>query len=479
MDIVNSLMEIVKTYDGTEAARKDCRFIKGGYYIKNKQCFLIDGKWYRINSGKVAFDHEHSDWIVLGTRRLIEGIVDFKNNTPVFGSFSPNMNKNTHIYYKHKYFDIIDEKIVLGSDMCIEGVNGGYYFKDEPNLPKEFTTRLRPHREDYYSFPYNYGSDSLIPEFRDAFEESFVGDPLISDAWKHIADFSFGVEFETERGAIPERHLMRNGLIACRDGSITGFEYTTIPLRGESGIQAVRRACDLLKKYCACSPNESMHIHIGEYPRTVKAITALYRLGILVQREIYSMFPPYYTDTAKFKRKGYCNPLYAAGAESDDPKKIMSDIYFYLSNGSSFLRFPTGMHPMDRSGQHKWEISPRYHWLNLIPIIWGERGTVEFRCHTPTVNADKVINWLFIIIAIMKYALKHGKELIGVPQSELKPVSLTEILTEVYPKHIASILIDYIDRRKSHYSTGIDKIGEQEIVSEELGVEVIKTNRFV
>ena len=81
-------------------------------------------------------------------------------------------------------------------------------------------------------------------------------------------------------------------------------------------------------------------------------------LSILV--DIYSLFPYYYADTSNFKKKGYCNPLYRVGAESKLSREIFSAIYSYLSGGQEkFVKFPTTPHPLDRSGQHKWEISPR------------------------------------------------------------------------------------------------------------------------
>ena len=359
MNYMTSIMEIVKTYDGTEAYRKDCRYIKGNFYIKNIQCFNINGTWYRINSDKIAFDNEVQSWIVLDSyTRIVDGIIDLKNDIPIIGKFSPT-SKNTELYYKGVNYLVIRESVLLGCSLILEGVNGKYYY-NSGKIPKEFLQKVRPHKDNYYSFPFNYGSEPLIPEFTEHFNKSFIGESLSSTAWKHLAGFTFGVEFETDLGAIPEKYLMGNGLIACRDGSISGFEYTTIPLSASSGIQCIKRSSELLKKYCSCSPNESLHIHIGGYPKTIKAIAALYRLGNLIQKEIYSLFPYYYVDTSNFKKKGYCNPLYKVGEESKVAREIFDGIYNYLSGGvGKFSRFPTGTHPLDRSGQHKWEISPR------------------------------------------------------------------------------------------------------------------------
>jgi hypothetical protein len=471
MNYTIDLMEIVRTYDGTSASRSDCRYIKGDYYVKHKQCFFIDGQWYRIDSGKVVFDHECGAWVIIGSRDLSEGIIRFEENKPIYASFSPNVHKNAYLYHEGSFELVIDERLLSNEDVFREGVNGIYYrVCDRAGLPKEFITKLRPRREDYYTFGYNYGSEPLIPIFKNMFDANFKGDPLKSDSYKYISGYTFGVEFETEKGAIPEKYLVNNGLIACRDGSITGFEYTTIPLAGETGIQCIKRSCDLLSKYCSCSTNESLHIHIGGYPKTVKAIASLYRLGLILQKEVYSLFPYYYVDTAQFKRKGYCNPLYRAGELSDNPKEIFHDIYYYLSNGSNFRTFPNTNHPLDRSGQHKWEVSPRYHWMNFIPIIWGDRGTVEFRCHTPSMSATKTIYWLFILVAILKYAKTHIKELTTIKQIELPKITLIAILNSAYPRKISKVLINYIEDRKAHYKSRMDPTGEYEIKEENKGI---------
>lgn len=152
---------------------------------------------------------------------------------------------------------------------------------------------------------------------------------------------------------------MKSGLIPCRDGSIEGFEYATVPLSGETGIQAIRRACDLLNKYCSFSILESLHIHIGGFPKSEQYIAALYRLCWTIQREVYALFPYFYCDTSQFKRKSYCGPLYTVGLNKTSGEDIFDDIYTWLSGGEEFVKFTTKRHPLDRSGQHKWEVSPR------------------------------------------------------------------------------------------------------------------------
>lgn len=474
-------MERVETYDGTMASRRDCRFIKGAYYIKHKQCFWIVDRWYRINSDYVAYDHESKTWILKSTKGLIRGIVKIlDNNIPEFGYFMENRDKNVFLLYNGLLEPVYNLSVFKHSFSIREGMNGHYYFSDDKRIPKEFTNKIKPRKDGFYSFPFNYGSEPLIPEFVAVFINEFKGEDLLSDAYKYLNGYMYGVEFETERGAIPERYLRNHGLIACRDGSISGFEYATVPLYGVRGLQAIKANCELLKRFCSCSPNESLHIHISGYPRTIKAIAALFRLGLLLEKEVYKMFPYYYADTSKFKKKSYCGPLPLVGLKKNTPHGIFSELFSWLSNGQVFGRsLPSGPHPMDRSGQHKWEISPRYVWLNMIPLIWGGRGTVEFRCHTPTVNSQKVINWLYITVAILKYAKKHATELTSGEYLDTDKLTLDKILDEIYPKKISRILTKYIEDRIAYYAHKNDSTGELEIFSEERNTEVCNLIQFV
>jgi len=482
--LIEAMEQLIKTYDGTPAIRKECRFIKGNFYIKNKQCFLINDKWYRVNSGYIFYDYEYNLWKLLNNNeRVVEGIVDWTWDEGItFGKFTSNRLRNTKIFIQGKLRTILSIDIVNKIPNIAEGLNGYYYCTTEANIPKEFNIKLKPRKDNYYSFPLNYNSDNLIAEFSKYFKENFVGDSLLSDNYKLIEKlgFTFGVEFETEKGAIPENLLKPNGLIACKDGSISGFEYVTIPLFGKEGIQAIKKNCKLLFKYCSCSPLESLHIHLGGYPKTVKGIVSIFRLGQLIEDEIYKLFPYYYVDTSNFKRKSYCNPLPNLGATLTDTNEIFKVIYHWLSSGNEFSgRFPTGQHPLDRDGQHKWEVNSRYYWLNLVPLLWGKKETIEFRCHVPTMNDQKVINWIYITMAILAYAKKYQTLLGTTELKDISPINLKIILTEFYPDEVSNILIRYIEERKKHYSKRQDNVGEAEILMEHSNKDLYTLTPFV
>ena len=80
-----------------------------------------------------------------------------------------------------------------------------------------------------------------------------------------LKDLSFGLEFETVSGIIPNYKLNSLPLIPLRDGSIRGLEYATIPLQGKLGIQALIDSVKELKKRTKYDETCSLHLHKGSY----------------------------------------------------------------------------------------------------------------------------------------------------------------------------------------------------------------------
>lgn len=113
-----------------------------------------------------------------------------------------------------------------------------------------------------------------------------------------------------------------------------------------------------------------------------------------------------------------------------------------------------------------------YYILNFVPFLWGGSGTLEFRVHPPTQNADKVINWLFICNSILRFAHDNQMEIIS-DDYNMRPISLEYILNSVYSQEVASILAGYIEERKllvGRMSEMKDDIGVYEIQNDDIPV---------
>jgi hypothetical protein len=446
-------MKLIKTFDGSMAPKDKCRRILKEYYEENKQCFFMpDGKWHRINNGKIFFNHETKEY-VLGNKNMVYGIVGFEKDFLFkYGYFTPNVAKNIHIHDGNKKLPCLSRDIAKNLDYK-EVIGDGVFYSNQ-NI---YSSENKYHIYKTYSKRMDYRCGYRLKETTDAFNKYFIGDELKHQFYKYLPEVTFGIEYETENGRLPEDLMLQNGLIPVRDGSLRKngyepFEYATIIHDGKVGLQAVKKQCDLLQKYCVTGLNCSTHIHIGNKNITKNYISSMYILGVELQEEIYSMFPKYYRNTSKFKGTGtdYCNPLnkLKLTKESESNFDIISkEICNY--DGWNFKTF--GMeHPSDPENRSKWNIPSRYKWQNLIPTIFGKSGTVEFRIHGPTFNHDKIINWLYIISAIVKFAEKYKNEISSNPEL-ISNINLKRIILDVYEDSnvLSNYLLEYVEYRKS------------------------------
>lgn len=356
---------MVETFDGTIASKRDCRFIKGEFYLKNKQCFLIDDVWYRVNSGFIVFDHEKGSWVVVKSNpQLVKGVIGYDDNKKeiILGMFSPNPYKNVSISLKNGMsFNCINV------DVLPIGV-----FKEDPRnmnfvpIEQKITKGVPANTFGNHNYPFtlqycvkHYDSTSM-DMFNNILKRNvnYTKSNIASYA-SCIGDYSFGLEFETCRGKIPNYRLLDTGLVPLRDGSIAGIEFATIPLSGKKGVAILEEACENLSKYTTFSEQESLHLHIGNTMSTKRYIGYLYTVCCILEKEIYSMFPRYYAQTSKFKARGrdYNMPLKReyVGMTAEE---TFDNIAFYLSSGKKYQGFGAA-HPSDPEGQHKWGIQER------------------------------------------------------------------------------------------------------------------------
>lgn len=113
--------------------------------------------------------------------------------------------------------------------------------------------------------------------------------------------YSFGLEFETSQGYVPEDICYRDGLIPLRDGSIAGIEYSTVVLSGSRGISLLEQQVESMRKYTDFNKECSLHIHMGGYPLTSEKIFNLYYLCKHLEADISPLVPRYTFNTSQYK----------------------------------------------------------------------------------------------------------------------------------------------------------------------------------
>lgn len=465
--------KLVKTIDGTEALRSECRYIQGNYYkignpnIENSgQCYLVNDKYCRDNTEYIKYDHEIGSYVI-NNASLIYGVIDIIDNELKFGHFSKNKIKNTYLVdQSHNKLVCISDELLLDNKVYRERLADGVYYHISRLKARYFNVINKIDNDYKYSLPYNSGK--VLEQYINTYSKYYDTElyPNIESNGDFIKDYTFGVEFETTKGKIPERITRRLGLIPLRDGSISGLEYVTIPLQGKKGLNTIVDVCNELKKRTTTNESCSLHLHIGNVPRTKEFIVAFYRMMVILQDEFFEMFPIYKRNNFGIKNKNYTKPLpinlLTLMDNKIDSKNIdfnFDVIYKWLSMGQGYINNFNSLddvteHPSDTSGNHKWQIKTRYYHINLIPLIFGNKQTIEFRIHTSTFDSNKIINFLAICTQLIDYIKKYQKDILLRPDLFFNK-SIIDCIVNISGGNIPNELDSYIRARKNYIASEI------------------------
>lgn len=248
--------------------------------------------------------------------------------------------------------------------------------------------------------------------------------------------YTFGLEFETCRGYIPQHQLFESGLIPLRDGSIRGLEYSTVVLSGNKGFNLLKQQIDLLRKSTLFDSTCSLHLHLGGYNQNPNVLLLLNNLFSTLN--FSEITPSYSFCTEKYKPNGksYCkkNKIY----------RSFQDMYYDLVARPFFgdLHQP---HPCDLDRKRKWEIPTRYMAVNFInAVCYVGSKTIEYRFLKPSYNFDKIICWIFILSGLLKFAEVNYDKLSFNPN-----ITFSDVFAEIYSKDLCDILNRFLQIQKS------------------------------
>lgn len=264
---------------------------------------------------------------------------------------------------------------------------------------------------------------------------------------KDLVPYTFGIEYETSSGHIPINYCYKNGLIPLRDGSISGNEYATIILNNTFGFDLIKNQMLCLNKYTDFNRDCSIHIHFGKIPMEPMFVYFLYQICYSLQTEIKTVLPHDVFNSGRFKSNGkdYCKLL--------PHVNNFDEMYNFLSCCNNVVYEDMyQFHPNDLNGDKKWQIPSRYYWVNFVNLMfYNKNKTVEFRFLSPTHNYKKLINWIYILSAIIQYSYIKYSEIkiqnmteINTTLNNLKP-NLIDIINTIYPLNISSILYDFLE----------------------------------
>lgn len=449
-------------------------------------CYLISNKYYRQETGLIVFNYSINEYMIKNDN-LIEGIVEFVNNEPLFGNFEKNTSLPSITLENGMSYYILNYNSIENNKEYREHLGSGNFYHISKMAANKFNSLNIPRQEYKHSLPYD--SKGITDKFINIYKENYKGEisPNIKKYAGMLGDLSFGLEFETTKGFIPDRILNQTGLIPLRDGSISGIEYVTIPLEGAKGLQTVVDLLKPLKERTTFNDTCSLHLHLGNIPRTKEFILAFFKLTCMVQDEIFAMFPIYKKYNFRIKNKNYSAPYPTFDLMSRmDPvintnniNENFNILYTFLSEGQDFSEVNydlknVNFHPRDPEGTQKWNIHTRYFIHNLIPLIFGNKTTVEFRIHTPTYDVNKIIPFILINSILVNYVIENQKHILG-NKSFFYKKTLYSIISEHLRSKVSDngsledSIMDYLSIRKSitesQNGNGIIKGDEENIRS--------------
>lgn len=236
-------------------------------------------------------------------------------------------------------------------DSIVYSNKQGYYIS-KIGVP-ESVLESEIHIKGQGRFPYDFQKKYEACENFDLFEgKQFTADLEKSYRLAEHLKYSFGLEFETSQGYVPEDICFRDGLIPLRDGSISGIEYSTVVLSGNEGIGLLERQLKSLKTYTNFNKECALHVHLGGFPLNETTLFNLHRICVSVEKEISSICPRYTFDTSEYKANGkdYCCRL--------PSYRSFNQMYEHLV-GRKFFGSLVQPHPKDIRREAKWRIPTR------------------------------------------------------------------------------------------------------------------------
>lgn len=461
-DNPNLKLKTIITHNGNVEYRNNCKYIKEQYYLKNTECVEVEKKLYLLNDEKIAFDHSTQKYVIRKNTNLVQGIVEVEPEVKIGWFSKQNIYYGLirkQVYYQREHYNCSDYRMLENNPLFFKSSHGRFY-ETSSLTPEDKKELLKITNNDDFNHlrqGYNIEDNGYEYLMRKLAHQEFPieYDKGVRKFAKFLENYSFGCEFETNKGYIPTYKLNQTGLVPCRDGSVEGAEYVTIPLRGAKGLQTIKNVCKELTNSTSVNINCSYHVHIGNLRTDRAYLISLYRLFFMIQDELFTMFPYYKTKPEGIKQKNYCQKLkrlsiYCLKDKSEKGYKnyintVYEKLFTLLSEGNTpckEINKKQGVHPV----QNKWDRkNSRYFALNLANMLFSNRRTAEFRISPPTTNYIKATNLLFIYVAIVKYAdVNLNKILISDTKISLKEV-LNIYKTENFKNKYAELLSDYLN----------------------------------
>ena len=163
-----------------------------------------------------------------------------------------------------------------------------------------------------------------------------------------------------------------------------GAEIVSPILSGQAGLDAAADVARAAEAYgCTINASCGFHVHVGFDRENVSALRRLVACFVRYEEGFDSIMPP--------SRRGTGNRWAASLRQS------VSGAYTAeaAERGWARVMAMTTTNDIRRAANN----GCRYHKLNLT--VLDRQPTVEFRQHSGTINADKIVNWVKLCVAFV------------------------------------------------------------------------------
>jgi hypothetical protein len=254
--------------------------------------------------------------------------------------------------------------------------------------------------------------------------------------------YTFGVEVETSGGYVPTSEGNDLNVSAVNDGSISGKEYVTGVLVGDSGLSMLKKVCDTVQENCEIDSQCGIHVHIGGATFNRRFTIMATHLGLMLQDEVFDMMPP------SRKRSTYCKPIPTKHKEMTfkNYKEHLADLIY------SSCTLDADNNKKTRLGRYP---SKRYTWLNMVGYSQANgHNTIEFRNHGASMNYEKIRNWTLICMAFVNF-VENNQRRIWEARNLPGGITLDEVLHSALGDNLGGQVSRYVNSRKDKFNGAI------------------------
>ena len=220
----------------------------------------------------------------------------------------------------------------------------------------------------------------------------------------------FGIELEgygVDRGEIA-RALRAAGIEAFAEGyshatpqtwkivtdaSISGsqgFEVVSPILSGDDGLAQIKKVCETLTALGAkVNTSTGFHVHVDARTMTLPVLKNVCRMWMKYEPAFDTLMP-----ASRRSTNPYCQPILQRF-------QSVADAFTKIGAATSAHALRELLNP-----QSNYSGDGRYHKLNLHAM--SRHGTLEFRQHSGTVEAAKVVNWVKLVVGFVDDAGKYA-----------------------------------------------------------------------